>query len=158
MVGEAADVLVRTAPGYPTNLAAAFASASRAADTRRVHLRTMLQGAALHAAVAEILARHLDPAQTRAWIIGSEALGSARPGADIDEAVEGTAPVNLSVLALLRNDLEDLPTLLAFDLVNLQRTTNAFRSQALRTAIPLQTGEGGNRTPDSGLWAPIEPC
>ncbi len=87
--------------------------------------------------MARVLARQLDARHYRAWIIGSEATGTAQPGADLDIAFEGPASLDLAALARLRDALEDLPTLRSFDLVDLRRTTEAFRREALREAIAL---------------------
>jgi predicted nucleotidyltransferase len=100
-------------------------------------MRHSLQGTALRDAVARVLARHLDPQTHRAWIIGSEASGRALPGADLDIALERPGPIDLEQLARLRADLDDLPTLRAFDLVDLRRVSDRFRCEALREALPL---------------------
>jgi predicted nucleotidyltransferase len=100
-------------------------------------MRECLAGGALHAAIAEVLGRHLDPRSHQAWIIGSEATHRALPGSDVDIAIEGDGPIDLECLARLRADLEDLPTLRGFDLVDLRRATARFREEALREAIRL---------------------
>ncbi len=87
--------------------------------------------------MARVLARHLDPRTQRAWIIGSEATGHALPGADVDIALEGPEPLDLAVLARLRADLEALPTLRSFDLVDLRCTSERFRREALAVTIAL---------------------
>lgn len=84
-----------------------------------------------------MLARHLDPTTHSAWIIGSEAHGTARPGADVDVAVEGAASIPLETLARIRCDLDDLATLRPFDLIDLRRADDRFRREALADALPL---------------------
>lgn len=100
-------------------------------------MRRCLQGRELHHAVAEVLARHLDPREHRAWIVGSEARGDALPGSDVDIAVQGPRAVDLAHLTVIRAALEELPTLRSFDLVDLQRSSESFRREALQVAIPL---------------------
>ncbi len=107
------------------------------AGRRPAHLRAWLSGPDLHDAVAAVVARHLDGARDRAWIIGSEASGTARPGADFDIALASTGPIDLLTLARLRDALEALPTLRASDLLDLARTEPAFRREALRHSIRL---------------------
>jgi len=106
-------------------------------------MRDALQGPALHRAIARVVARHLDPRAHRVWIVGSEATGTALPGSDVDVALEGPAPVDLERLARLRSDLDMLPTLRSFDLVDLRRTSEGFRREALRVAIPLELSASG---------------
>ena len=77
------------------------------------------------------------------WIVGSEAAGTALPGSDVDVALEGPTPVDLERLARLRSDLDMLPTLRSFDLVDLRRTSEGFRREALRVAIPLELSASG---------------
>jgi predicted nucleotidyltransferase len=103
-------------------------------------MRDCLRGRELYAAVRKVVAQHLDPHTHSAWIVGSEATGRADPGADIDVAIQGPVPVALDRLARLRVDLEELPTLRSFDVVDLGRVSERFRREALRTAIPL-TGD-----------------
>ena len=105
-------------------------------------VRSMLQGKALHLAIAEVVANHLPTGTCRAWIIGSEATGRAGPGADLDVAIDGAVPLPLETLSRLRDDLDQLPTLRVFDLVDLRRTTGGFAREALREAIPLVTAAG----------------
>lgn len=100
-------------------------------------VRRCLQGPELHAAIARVLADHLDPSSHRAWIIGSEATGRALPGGDIDVALEGSERFDLAALARLRAALEALPTLRPIDLVDLRRASEHFRRTALQHAIPL---------------------
>jgi predicted nucleotidyltransferase len=109
-------------------------------------VRRCLQGRELHDAAGRVLAQHLDGRTQRAWIIGSESRKQALPGADIDIALEGPTPMPLEAIARIRDDLERLPTLRTFDLVDLRRTTDRFREEALTTAIPLvPRAEDGDR-------------
>jgi hypothetical protein len=48
--------------------------------------------------------------------------------------------VPLERLARLRADLEELPTLRSFDVVDLAHVSERFRREALRTAIALTLG------------------
>lgn len=69
--------------------------------------------------------------------MGSEARGTALPGSDLDVAVLGPAKLDLAQLATIRADLDGLPTLRSFDLVDLRRTSDAFRREAMSSVIPL---------------------
>ncbi len=59
---------------------------------------------------------------SRLVLFGSRARGDHRPGSDIDLAAWGLDPVAAGRLRLL---LEDLPTLLRFDLVSVAPDTSA---------------------------------
>lgn len=112
-------------------------------DSPRRHtpaVRRLLQGEDLYDAIAHVLGAHLDPSSHRAWLIGSEASGTALPGSDVDIALEGPGRIDLAVLASLRDALEQLPTLRAFDLVDLRRASARFRREALDSARPLFPG------------------
>jgi predicted nucleotidyltransferase len=88
-----------------------------------------------------VLTDHLDPTSHRAWIVGSEATGRALPGSDVDIVIEGPAAIDLAVLARLRGALDGLPTIRSFDIVDLRRTSERFRREALTSAIDLFLGQ-----------------
>ena len=87
--------------------------------------------------VAAIVRRHLPHPEFRAYLFGSRAAGRARRGADWDIGILGPLPVRGAVLEAVREDLEALPTLHSFDVVDLTAADADFRAAALRTAIPL---------------------
>lgn len=96
-----------------------------------------LRGEELRRAVRDVVARHSELGQCRAFLFGSEASGSARPDSDIDVGLLAREPLPLAALGAVRAELEELPTLRAFDVVDLSRVDEEFRDQALRHAVPL---------------------
>jgi len=76
-------------------------------------------------------------AGVRAVLFGSRARGAARPRSDFDLGLLGAAPVPALLLERIRDALEDLPTLVRFDLVDLGRASPAFRQAALDHAEVL---------------------
>lgn len=72
-----------------------------------------LELAAIRSVFAEV------PAVRRVWLFGSRAKGVARPGSDVDLAVEGMP--DLLTRARLLEALEELPLACRFDLVDLDR-------------------------------------
>lgn len=69
----------------------------------------------------EVFARH--SAIEHVWLYGSRAMGTYRPGSDIDLAVSGAALTFRDVLAL-QIDLDDLERLYTFDVQHLEKITN----------------------------------
>lgn len=75
----------------------------------------------------------------RLVLFGSRARGDHHPRSDIDLAVYGLAP---SVYAGFRLDLEDLPTLLQFDCVPIEPTTDpALLAEIERDGVTLYDAE-----------------
>jgi hypothetical protein len=81
--------------------------------------RSPLTGGDLHRAVPAVLARHHELDHCRAFLF------------------PGREPLPLAPLGAVRAELEELPTLRAFDAVDLCRVDEEFRDHALRQAIPL---------------------
>ena len=86
--------------------------------------------------VASVLRRHL-PSAWRAYLFGSRARGEQRPGSDWDIGLVGPEPLAGAVIERIRADLEDLPTLHTFEVVDLLTTPAGFRDAALRGSRPL---------------------
>jgi nucleotidyltransferase substrate binding protein (TIGR01987 family) len=83
--------------------------------------------------VTRILREFL-PTQYGAVLFGSRATGRAQPGSDWDIGVIGATPLDGGVLELIREGLEELPTLHTFDVVDLVRVPEWFRKSAIRGA------------------------
>jgi predicted nucleotidyltransferase len=87
--------------------------------------------------VAAIVRRRLPSAEYHVFLFGSRAEGGGRPVSDWDIGVLGPAPVRGAVLQAIRDDLDDLPTLHRFDVVDLSTVPDEFRDAALRGALEL---------------------
>lgn len=86
--------------------------------------------------ISQILKRHL-PVQYGAVLFGSRATGRARPGSDWDIGVLGPAALGGAVIETIREELDELPTLHSFDVVDLTTVPEYFRNTALRGAKPV---------------------
>jgi predicted nucleotidyltransferase len=89
------------------------------------------------AAIRAVLKRHLPAAEYHAYLFGSRATHRERPLSDWDIGILGPAQLRGAVLESIRDDLESLPTLHTFDVVDLAGVTDAFRRAALREAVQL---------------------
>lgn len=103
-----------------------------------------LCGPALHHAIFDVLAKHLkteqqDPSnrsgRTQYFIFGSEATGTPFRSSDIDIGLWGPEPIPAKTLENLREELESLPTLRTFDLVDFADVSGAVRTKALQNII-----------------------
>ncbi len=65
-------------------------------------------------------------------LFGSRATGTSRTRSDFDIAVYGDEALPLPVFYEIEDSLEKLPTLYKIDWVDLQRTSGAFKKEALK--------------------------
>ena len=96
-----------------------------------------LKGEDLHQAVFDVIARHLDVERYQCFIFGSEARNENWMASDLDIGITGEHAVNASVLECIREDLESLPSLRMFDVVDFYGVSPEFRSHALKSAVSL---------------------
>ena len=92
-----------------------------------------LTGAALRVAIKASVAKHLNVARFDVFLFGSEAEGVAHARrSDVDVGILGPEPVSGATLQRIRDELESLRTLRAFDLVDFSVVDDAFKREALR--------------------------
>lgn len=89
--------------------------------------------------ISRILKRLL-PADYGAVLFGSQTIGGARAGSDWDIGLIGPEPLRGAVVQSIRDELEELPTLQTFDIVDLATTPEQFRQSALRGARAIVPG------------------
>ena len=77
----------------------------------------------------------VDPAY-RVFLFGSRAEGTAHERSDIDIGIDGPAPVPAAVMAQIREELEEAPTLYTVEVVDFARVTDNFKAVA-RHRVPL---------------------
>lgn len=80
---------------------------------------------------------HLPSPEYRVFLFGSRASGRARERSDWDIGILGPDDVPGFLLARIHSDLDELPTLHRFDVVDLHSTSEAFRREALKEVLPL---------------------
>lgn len=84
--------------------------------------------------VLPIACKYLDFRKYRLVVFGSRAAGTAQPTSDIDIGIEGPQPVPRHLLARLREDLKEAPTIFKIDVVDLTATSETFRREAVKNA------------------------
>lgn len=109
-------------------------------DTMPTHMTLQAQIPApileLARSVARIVREELG-IQTRVWLFGSWAKGTAAPRSDLDVAFEANADVDPRARLRIDDRLEALPTLRKIDLVNLEQVGEPFRTRVLSAGLPL---------------------
>ncbi|MEI6564939.1 MAG: nucleotidyltransferase domain-containing protein [bacterium] len=83
---------------------------------------------AVLAASGELLRGH------RVVLFGSRAAGTAKDRSDFDVGVDGETPLPLTAFYAIADKLESLRTLYRIDWVDLCRTSETFRSEALKNS------------------------
>jgi predicted nucleotidyltransferase len=82
-------------------------------------------------ASAELLRGH------RVVLFGSRAAGTSKDRSDFDIGVDGDAPLPLTAFYAISDKLESIRTLYRIDWVDLCRTSDIFRSEALKKSRTL---------------------
>lgn len=81
--------------------------------------------------IKAIISKYLDINHYKIFFFGSRVNGKSNERSDIDIGIEGKNPVPIEILARIKSDLEDLPVLYKFDIVDLKSTTESFKKFAL---------------------------
>ncbi len=87
---------------------------------------------------AEIIIKYLPDAKV--YLFGSRARGTAKPYSDFDIAIEWKEKIHLSTMAKIREELDKLPTLKSFDLIDLKRVSGNFIETVRKTGVILYDG------------------
>lgn len=87
--------------------------------------------------VQEVVSRHLASGTYQLFLIGSQAGREELKRADIDIAIDAGEKIEGATLAEIQGDLDELPALYFFDLVDLHRTDEEFKEIALAKAEDL---------------------
>ena len=96
-----------------------------------------LRGESLRRAIRETLAKYVDLNAYQIFIFGSEAGSDRDNRSDIDVGILGPEPIPGSVMERIREALERLRTLRAFDVVDFARADESFKAVALRNVERL---------------------
>ena len=88
--------------------------------------------------VVKIIAKYLPGA--RIYLFGSRAKGTAKPYSDFDIAIEWKEKIPLHTMAKIREELDKLPTLKSFDLIDLKRVSGDFIETVRKTGVILYDG------------------
>jgi len=85
--------------------------------------------------VSEI--RKYVPKEYSILLFGSWAQADASPNSDIDIAIHGPQRIDSIVMARIRQNIEELPTLRKIDVVDVHTSDEQFRKNILRETIVL---------------------
>jgi predicted nucleotidyltransferase len=97
----------------------------------------VLAGHALRHAIREAVQQLLDIERYQVFIFGSEATGVADRRSDIDIGILGPQPVPGAIVQQIRERLEGVRTLRAFDVVDFCSVDESFKAKALEHAERL---------------------
>jgi len=88
-------------------------------------------------AIPKIVKKYLPDA--RVILYGSRARGDYKPNSDFDIAVDNKGrAVESATIYLIREELDNLPTLKSFDVVDLNSVSEEFRKLILKEGIELE--------------------
>ena len=79
-------------------------------------------------------------------VYGSRARGDYKPNSDLDVAILTENKIPASLMAQLREELDELPTLVSFDLVDLNSVSEEFKRTVLKEGKVVYDGRGKKET------------
>ncbi|MFH1244095.1 MAG: nucleotidyltransferase domain-containing protein [bacterium] len=91
----------------------------------------------LKSELRDLMGKHLDLHHYRTFIFGSRTTDQGSDRSDIDIGIEGQAPLSVTKLANIREDLENFPTLYSFDVVDFATVSDQFKKTAKLRIDPL---------------------
>jgi len=77
--------------------------------------------------IIEIIGRYLDLREYKVFFFGSRVEGRGNERSDIDIGIEGKNPVSVVDLERIREEIDNLPTLYSFDVVDFNRVSDKFK-------------------------------
>jgi len=91
----------------------------------------------LQKAIYKTIASHISPTEYKIFLFGSFAKGEDNRTSDIDIGIEGKQPLSARQKFQITDELEKLPTLKRFDLVDFKSVSPNFYVTAKSTIIYL---------------------
>lgn len=82
--------------------------------------------------ILEIIGRHLDLNAYQIFFFGSRVTGKGDERSDIDIGIEGAEEIPYEIMARIRDDIENLPTLYKIEIVDFKKVSNDFREVAFQ--------------------------
>jgi len=80
--------------------------------------------------ILEIVGKHLDLKKYKVFFFGSRVKGNNFPRADIDIGIEGSKKTPAGVISDIKEELDKLPTLYKFDVVDFKTVSEKFKKEA----------------------------
>lgn len=82
--------------------------------------------------IFDIIGRYLDLKKYKVFFFGSRVKGDNFPRSDIDIGIKGPKTVPFEVVVRIKEDIENLPTLYKFDVVDFKDVSEKFKKIALK--------------------------
>lgn len=82
--------------------------------------------------IKEIVGKYLDLKKYKIFFFGSRVKGDNFPRADIDIGIEGPRAAPAGVIVQIKEEIENLPTLYKFDLIDFEIVSDRFKKEALK--------------------------
>ena len=89
-------------------------------------------GLKLRAEILKIVGKYLDLSRYRIFFFGSRIAGFNSERSDIDIGIEGPKEIPGNIMVEIREDIDNLPTLYRFDIVDFGNVSTEFRDAAMR--------------------------
>lgn len=86
----------------------------------------------IKADVVSIIGRYLDLNQYKVFLFGSRVTQKGSERSDFDIGVEGPEPISAKIMAQIRDDANNLPTLYKLEIVDFKTISPDFRKVALK--------------------------
>lgn len=83
------------------------------------------------------MGKYLDLDKYQVFFFGSRVAGRSSERADIDIGIKGPRKVPIGVMAKIRDDIFNLPTLYSIDVVDFQSAQKNFRQVAEKYVEPI---------------------
>lgn len=80
--------------------------------------------------IAAIVGKYLDRKTYKVFFFGSRVAGNSGERSDIDIGIEGPDVIPSTVMAKIRDEVAELPTLYKIDIVDMRATSPVFRRVA----------------------------
>lgn len=80
--------------------------------------------------IKEIIGKYLDLKEYKIFFFGSRVKGDNFITSDIDIGIEGKKEIPLEKLLLIKEEIENLPTLYKFDIVDFKKVSKKFKKIA----------------------------
>ena len=102
---------------------------------------------------AQVIHRHLPASSYGILLFGSWARLDATPTSDINSAIVGNDPVDVVVMARIKEEIENLPTLRKIAVVDLEQVDDRFKDRAMSAvrAVRVMEPSGWSRITRCGI-------
>ncbi len=84
--------------------------------------------------ILEIVGKYLERDSCRVFFFGSRVEGKGNERSDIDVGIEGLKEIPYEIMAKIKEDVENLPTLYKIDIVDFKKVSADFYEIALQNA------------------------